>query len=97
MMHMPAIRTSPSPSSSSHARNRIILLVLGLFALYGAGLGVRRALVEGQYSIMGRDMPFTLESAPAVLGPWSSQPGAASPLTVLLTNNARFFRLRNYP
>jgi hypothetical protein len=36
---------------------------------------------------------YTLESAPNVLGPWTAQPQAMSPFTVLLTNSARFFRL----
>ncbi|MFH0909213.1 MAG: hypothetical protein V1929_10660 [bacterium] len=40
-----------------------MLLVMGLVALYGTGLGVRRAAMESQYRLLGREIPFTLESA----------------------------------
>ena len=36
---------------------------MGLLLLYGAGFGIRRAAMESQYQSMGRDIPFTLESA----------------------------------
>ena len=41
----------------------MLLLAMGLLMLYGAGLGIRRAAMESQYQLLGRDIPFTLESA----------------------------------
>jgi len=42
---------------------RIPLIVLGLWALFGVGLGIRRQVLEAQYAQYGRAMPFNLESA----------------------------------
>jgi hypothetical protein len=42
---------------------RRFFLVLLLAVLFAGGLAVRRCVLEAQYQIHGRDLPFTLESA----------------------------------
>jgi hypothetical protein len=37
---------------------------------------------------------LTLETAPAILGPWTSVPGAASPTVMTAADAVRFFRLQ---
>lgn len=41
----------------------ILLALLGLAALYAAGLGIRHIVLQAQYAAYGRDLPFQLESA----------------------------------
>ncbi|MFA5043918.1 MAG: hypothetical protein WC381_10535 [Kiritimatiellia bacterium] len=42
---------------------KILLAVLGLVALFTAGLGLRRAVLSAQFEQYGRPLPFNLESA----------------------------------
>ncbi len=42
---------------------KIVFIILGLIAVYAAGLGMRRAVLNSQYEMLGPDFPFTLESA----------------------------------
>ncbi|MDD5679319.1 MAG: hypothetical protein PHW60_15220 [Kiritimatiellae bacterium] len=42
---------------------KIILAVLGLVALFAAGLAIRRVVLSAQYEQYGRPLPFNLESA----------------------------------
>jgi hypothetical protein len=42
---------------------RALLTTVGLFSLFGLGLGVRRVVLDAQYVKLGVDFPFTLESA----------------------------------
>ena len=42
---------------------KILLAVLGLFALFAAGLAIRRVVLSAQFEQYGRPLPFNMESA----------------------------------
>ncbi len=42
---------------------KTVLALLGLLALFASGLAIRRAVLEAQVAVHGRDLPFNLESA----------------------------------
>ena len=45
------------------AGRKIIMILLGVLVLYGAGIAVRRVVLEAQFRAAGEEVPFTLESA----------------------------------
>ena len=49
--------------SRFHQRARVAAAVLGLGALYAAGLGIRQTVLRAQTDGAGAELPFTLESA----------------------------------
>lgn len=42
---------------------KILLAVLGLFALFATGLAIRRVVLDAQFAQYGRPLPFNMESA----------------------------------
>src|SRR5450759_4239904 len=42
---------------------KILLAVLGLVALFAAGLAIRRVVLSAQFEQYGRPLPFNMESA----------------------------------
>jgi len=61
--------------------------------VYGRALALEFHWTGSQLELMW--FAGILEGAPAVDGPWTEVPGAASPMTITAGPGIRFFRLRN--